>query len=226
MPDDEALDLVTELDLGGPSPGPKAPSCAVDSLTKVRTQGAAPRSFHCEYARDLTEADIAALSVNRGTKPRSLVRIHASHHALARCLASGMKPAQAALVTGYSNSRISILQNDEAFKGLVEDYRNEAKAIFADMAERMSNLSLDALELIQERLHEDPGSFTVPMLLDVVKAFADRTGHGPGQEVQLKVSQDFVDRPPRETFEEWEDRRKRSLEDAASQVSLDITKVN
>lgn len=177
----------------------------------LRIQGALRRDLHISYERDLTEADLAALDQYRGVKPRSLVRIHASHHSLAKCLASGMKQSQAALVTGYSQSRISILQNDQAFQALVAEYKDEAKSIFADMTERMADLSLDAMELLQERLHEAPQDFSVPMLLDVVKAFADRTGHGPGQEVHLKVDRDFIDRPPRETHDEWTERRKREL---------------
>jgi hypothetical protein len=50
------------------------------------------------------------------------------------------------------------------------------------------------------------------MLLDVVKTFADRTGHGPGQSVDVKMSMNLVDRPPRESFEDWENRRRAELE--------------
>jgi hypothetical protein len=181
--------------------------------SNARGRPASP--IYHEYSRDLTEADIVALDTlpwgAKGSKPKSLVRIHASHHSLARCLASGMRPAQAALVTGYSSHRISMLQHDAAFEALVADYRAEIKDTFADMAERMSNLSLDALEILQERLHDAPESFNTSTLLDVIKTFADRTGHGPNQEVSLKVSTDFVDRPPRETFEEWTTRRTREL---------------
>lgn len=188
-------DILTELDLSPRGANP------LD----------APRADYVAFSRDLTEADIAALSAPQGVRPKSLVRIHASHHSLARCLASGMRPAQAGLVTGYSSSRISILQNDPAFCGLVEDYRNEAKAAFADLAERMSDLSLDAIEILQERLHDNPEQFTVGTLLDVVRAFADRTGHGPNSKVDLQVSNTMIDRPPRENFEEWQERREREL---------------
>src|SRR5262245_42123429 len=172
-----------------------------------RIIGRPAAEIYIAYERDLTEADVAALAAPRGVKPKSLVRIHASHHALARCLAAGMRPGQAALVTGYSLSRISILQQDQAFTALVADYQAEARAISADLGERMNNMSLDAIELLQERLHEKPESFTVDMLLDVVKSFADRTGHGPNAKVQLSLDKDFVDRPPRETAEEWQARR-------------------
>lgn len=203
-------DLLDILDLGETEPA-QSPDHSFP-----RIQGLPPRTFHIAYERDLSEADLAALSLPRGSTPRSLVRIHSSHHSLARCLAAGMKPAQAGLVTGYSASRISILQADQAFQALVADYRNEAKSVFADLAERMSNLSLDAIEILQERLHDNPEGFTIPVLLDLVKAFADRTGHGPNQEVNLRLSTDMIDRPPRESFEEWKARRDRELAEEAA----------
>lgn len=170
------------------------------------------KGLFVEYTRDLSLADLAAArGTNRCPPPKSLIRIHSSHHSLARCLAAGMRPGQAALVTGYSLSRISILQNDPSFTALVEDYKTEAKSVFANLAERMNDLSLDAIEILHERLADSPETFTVPVLLDLVKAFADRTGHGPNQEVHLKMSTDLIDRPPRETYEDWQARRAKEL---------------
>ena len=202
-----AEDLLAELDFG--------PS---DTALDV------PRApLSCESTRELTEGDIAALALPRGITSRPITRIHASHHSLAKCLASGMKPAQAGLVTGYSNSRISILQADPTFAALVRDYTNEARSTFADLAERMNDMSLDAIEILQERLQANPETFSIPVLLDVVKAFADRTGHGPGQEVHLKVDRDFIDRPPRESFDDWKTRRSRELASPSSSDSVVTT---
>lgn len=198
-------DLISELDLGGSVPARS------DTLERPHIQGRLPTEFHVAYSRDLLPADLEALKLPRGTSVRSLVRIHASHHALARCLATGMKASQAGLVTGYSTARISQLTHDSAFAALVEDYRQEVKGVFADLGERMANCSLDFIELLQERREEAPESFTIPMIIDIVKAFADRTGFGPGQEVHLKMDRDFIDRPPRETAEEWASRRAREL---------------
>jgi uncharacterized protein YdbL (DUF1318 family) len=190
-------DLLSELDLA--------------DVSSPRLLGNLRKAFSCEHTRELTDADIAALSMPRGAVAPALVRIHSSHHALARCLASGMKASEASLITGYSQGRISILQKDATFAALVRDYSDEAKATFADLAERMSGLSLDAIEILHERLHANPETFSIPVLLDVVKTLADRTGHGPGQEVHLKVDRDFIDRPPRESAEEWKSRRAREL---------------
>lgn len=195
--DPEADALIDELDF---SPGPP------------RINGNLTRDTQAVFVRDLNQADVQALEGPRGAHlPRSIQRIRASHHALARCLAGGMKASQAALVTGYTQTRISLLQQDPTFQGLVADYQFESKEIFADMHERMTNLSLDAIEELQDRLADAPEAFSTGMLLDVVKAFADRTGHGPGQEVKLSVSPSMIDRPPKESYEEWQKRRAREL---------------
>jgi hypothetical protein len=218
--DDTDPELLAELDLGG------APRGRPDTLERPRLSGRAGTESHCVYTRDLERADIAALeTMPRGDQVRPLVRIHASHHSLARCLASGMKPSQAGLVTGYTPSRISTLQRDPAFSALCAEYRSEAKSIFADLAERMNDLSLDAIELLQERLHDAPEGFTIPVLLDLVRTFADRTGHGPNSEISLKVSTDLIDRPPRETYEQWQARREQELEQGPSETDS-VKKLN
>lgn len=218
---DHATSLVEELtlDVGEAAPRPRP-----DTLERPHINGRLPAEHHVAYERDLLPADLEALKLPRGTAPRSLVRIHASHHSLARCLAAGMRPMQASLVTGYSPGRISALSNDPAFSALVEDYRQEAKSVFADMGERLADFSMDALEILHERLHDSPETFTIPMLLDVVKTGADRTGFGPGQEVHLKVDRDFIDRPPRETHEEWQARRARELAADAADCMVPSTR--
>lgn len=167
-------------------------------------------SAKVEYVRDLTEADLAA--PRAPTPPRALLRIHASHHAVARCLATGIKQNQVALVTGYTPMRISFLLQDPTFQALVNDYRTEAKAVFADLAERMTEMSLDAMELLQEKLHDNPAEFTIPALIEIIKTFADRTGHGPNQTVSVSLNRDLIDRPPRESHEEWLARRAAELQ--------------
>ena len=190
--------LLGELDLGGGG--------------SPRLLGNLRGEISAQSLRDLTQADIAALEGPRGASlPRSIQRLRSSHHALARCLASGMKASQAALITGYTQNRISLLQLDPTFKALVADYRNESRDIMADLAERMTNLSLDAIEELQDRLADAPEAFSIGMLLDVVKATADRTGHGPNQDVTLKIQPNMIDRPPKESYEEWQARRAREL---------------
>lgn len=202
-----------------PEPTPTAETLGIlDELgielpgSKPRTTGRPVKMVRVDYSRDLTSADMAALALPRGVVQPSLKRIHASHHAVARCMAQGMRLNQIALITGYSYVRVQSLQNDPAFRALIADYEAEARVLNADMHERMKQMGLDALELLHERMQDKPEELSTPLVLDVVKALADRTGHGPNQEVNLRVSSaDIIDRPPRESAEEWAARRAREL---------------
>lgn len=144
-----------------------------------RTRGRASAPLTLRVGRALTEADVALLATERGIAAPSIKRISDSHHAVARALASGMKPGEVSIVTGYSLSRISILQADPAFRELLEFYRENLDAVYADLHVRMSHLSLDTAQLLQERMEADPDSFSNGALMDLLKLLADRTGHAP-----------------------------------------------
>lgn len=148
----------------------------LDALTRP---GRRSLPIHVGEARPLGERDLAALAENRGTRAPALQRLTDRHHALARALASGMRPMEAAILTGYQPSRVSILLDDPAFKELLEFYRSNMDAVYADLHARMASLSIDALEELRTRLEEAPESVSNTMLLDILKATADRTGHGP-----------------------------------------------
>lgn len=143
-----------------------------------RTAGRVARTTQVEFVRELGLADMALLSTDRGIKPTSLKRITDSHHAVARALASGMRPGAVASVTGYSLSRISILQADPAFAELVTFYKQEVDSAFGDLAARMSLLALDADSELRRRLEEEPETFEAKDLIRLLEATADRTGHG------------------------------------------------
>jgi hypothetical protein len=145
----------------------------------ARIQGRARRAPLIEYIRDLRPSDLALLSIERHTTAPTIQRLRDSHHALARCLATGAHPAEASLVTGYSLSRISILKADPSFQELLAFYREKTDEVFVDVNARMSALSLEAIAELQERLDDDPGAFSRVELLEIAKVFADRTGYGP-----------------------------------------------
>ena len=142
-------------------------------------RGRAHRELTVEYIRDLAPADLALLEVERGIKPPGIKQLRDSHHALARILSMGTHPAEASLITGYSLSRISILQGDPTFRELLKFYRGRKEEVVADVLGRMSAVHLEALAELQERLHDTAEQFTPGMLLEIVKTLADRTGYGP-----------------------------------------------
>lgn len=157
--------------------------------------GRRPVARSAVEVRQLTDADLAMLSTERGIAPKELKRLGDAHHALARALASGMKPAEASILTGYTVSRISVLRTSPQFQDLVEFYSAHQTDVYADVQARMQNLSLDALETLRTRLEEEPEEFGSAMLLEIVKTLADRTGFGPSSKTtNLNVNLDLAGR--------------------------------
>lgn len=140
--------------------------------------GRQPKPLNVEFVRELSVADLQmAATVTQTAKPLS--KIKDSHHALARCLATGMKEGEASLVTGYSPSRISVLKADPQFQDLLAFYRSTATDVVADFRARMVDMGLDALTELRDRLEDHPEDFPPGLLNEIVRTMADRVGHAP-----------------------------------------------
>lgn len=158
-----------------------------------RTRGRAPKPVVATVVRQLDTADLVLLGQEKGSKTPAIKRLRERHHALARNIASGMSPGEAGLLQGYSLSRVSILQNDPAFKELLEFYRQDAQRPYRDLHVRLSGLSMDAAEELSNRLEEEPEKITNNQLMEITKLGADRTGHGPSS-TSLNVNVDLAGR--------------------------------
>ena len=160
-----------------------------------RTTGRASKAVSAEIVRSLDEADLALLGEEKGSKPSAIKRISERHHALARNLAAGMGPGEAALVCGYSASRVSILQDDPAFKELVIFYSADVDRAYADLHTRLSGLAVTAADELMSRLEDDPEGISTGQLMELTKMGADRTGHGPqSSSTNVNVNVDLADR--------------------------------
>jgi hypothetical protein len=146
----------------------------------MRTRGRAGAAVEVEILRDLTPGDLELLDEPRDSKPTPITkRMSERHHALARLLSSGVADWEAAAMTGYCASHISILKTDPTFKDLLHFYREKVDVQVADLHNRLSGLSIDALDELRGRLENQPESIKPHLLLEMIKVGADRTGHGP-----------------------------------------------
>lgn len=154
---------------------------------RVTGRPAAPLTFN--YVRDLGEEDLHGLQNARESSAPGIVKLRERHHALAKLLVQGVSPGDAGIATGYSNSRVSILQADPTFQELMAFYREGVQERFYTAQEAMAALALDSTEELRERLDDTPDEFSVAQLLDMSKFAMDRTGNGPStkQEVNIKV---------------------------------------
>lgn len=80
---------------------------------------------------------------------------------------------------GYVANRVSILQNDPAFKELVEFYRREVNEKYRDLHEQLGEIAGEAAEEIMTRLEDKPEEISLGALMELTKMGADRTGFGP-----------------------------------------------
>lgn len=145
----------------------------------ARNKGRAAKPLVIEPAGELGPADLVLLASERGIKPTEIKVLRERHHALARCLAAGMRPAEASAITGYDPSRISILKSDPTFAALVEDYRTMDANVSADFVQRTQVLSLTVVNRLQEAVEDEETSMSPGTLLEIAKFAADRTGNAP-----------------------------------------------
>lgn len=158
-----------------------------------RTRGRAPKPIVAAVVRELEPNDLVLLGKEKGSQASAVKRITERHHALARNIASGMSVTEAAVLQGYSISRVSILQSDPAFKELLEFYREDAQRPYRDLHVRLSGLAMDAAEELSNRLEEKPEDVSIGQLVELTKLGADRTGHGPSS-TSLNVNVDLAGR--------------------------------
>lgn len=168
-------------------------------LTPFRTRGRAKREVVAVQVRELQRDDLLLLGEEKGSQAPALKRLTDRHHALARCLASGMRPGDAAITCGYDASRVSILQADPAFQELLNFYREDTQAAYRDLHQRLAGLSLDAAEELAHRLEEDmqldEKKISIGQLMEITKMGADRTGYGPqSSSTNVNVNVDLASR--------------------------------
>lgn len=153
-----------------------------------------PKELTWRLARPLARADLAMLAEKRDTKAPTLKKLTDRHHRLARLLAEGEKPGVAALRCGYTPSRVSILLADPTFEELVEFYRQEVHEVYIDGHEMMASVRNMALQIIADRMEEEPEKVKLAEALEVVKTTADRSGMGPSTKQEVNVNVNLASR--------------------------------
>lgn len=171
----------------GDSPAMNDLSTGIDITALMGRRGT---SVTAAEVRPMTEEDLAKLTgEERATKAPNLKKLRQRHHALARALASGMPQGEAAISCGYTQSYVSIIESSPAFSELVKFYECEVHKEYLGTHEAMAGLSRDTIDILTERVEENPDDLSVGQLIEISKLGLDRTGHGPqtSQTLDIKV---------------------------------------
>lgn len=169
-------------------------------LETIKLSGRAAKVVEADFVRPLEMADMELLVDERQTqKPRqlsSLTMLSERHRNLARLLAMGKPDWECAVITGYTQSRISILKSDPAMQNLIKHYSEEKDIVFVQAHEKMAQVASTALDVLQDRL-EDPehvAKMSDGQLIEIVKTAADRSGLGPASKSEVNVNVNIADR--------------------------------
>lgn len=143
--------------------------------TVPSARGRRPAPLQLEYVRDIDASDASALlaPAPKGSTTPSVLTLRNTHHQLARLLASGIKQAEISLMTGYSQSRISILKNDPAFAELIEYYKTQTEQRYLDIHEKLATVGTAVVEELAERVED--GKLTNRELMEFGEFCLDRS---------------------------------------------------
>lgn len=132
-----------------------------------------------EISRPLVHQDLAVEPAESERRAPNRKRLSDRHHRLARLLAEGIPPGQAAVACGLTGPTVSILQADPSFAELTLFYRQQVNAEFRGTATKLAEIAGLAAEEIIVRLEENPEEMEMETLQTLLKLAADRTGHAP-----------------------------------------------
>jgi hypothetical protein len=119
-----------------------------------------------EVIRSLKPEDMTLLNTSLPSPRASLTQIRHSHHQLAQLLSEGRQQSEAALLTGYSPTYVSVLKDDPSFQDLIAYYAAQQELVYVDVLERMKSLGLSTIDELQNRMEEDASSFTNRELME------------------------------------------------------------
>lgn len=142
-------------------------------------QGVMTRELAPEDVQKLHGLSFGAL----GSAAAPLKRLKHSHHGLARLVADGVREGEIAAVTGYSLTYISTIKKSPDFVELVAYYAEQKREVYLDVHQRLSSLSMDAVDELQGRLAEEPERFDNRELKEIAEMGLDRVGYGKATQV-------------------------------------------
>lgn len=160
----------------------------------LRTTGRGKKPLIAEVERELEMGDVESLLEEKGVQAPQIKEFRERHHALARLIAEGRKPGEAAILQRYSQSRMSVLLADPSFRELVAHYQTIVNEEFVDFQAKLSELALDAASILQSRMEDKPEDMSDALVLQIVQVGADRTGHGPSQKTEVNVKVGLAER--------------------------------
>ena len=139
------------------------------------------------------------LATTQKSDEKDVQALRARHHGVARLLAEGVPEGVVAEMSGYTAPYISTLKNNPAMIQLIEFYRSPKTDAAKMIGEKLRTVADASLNVIQERISNEPDKITLSELTAVAKLGLDRSGNGPNstvtnvQEHRLVASEEVLE---------------------------------
>lgn len=131
------------------------------------------------FLRNLAEKDILScmpMVTHRGSGGMFDIKaMRASHHLLAMTLAAGASDVDASFVTGYTVQTIRQCKQSPMFQELFAYYQEQKSEEFRDFAKQAAAVGMDALQIMRERMEQNPDDIKFKELTDLMATLMDRT---------------------------------------------------
>jgi len=173
----------------------------------------------CEILREIEASDLPLLAQEQrehnwkvDSPDKLLQTLRTGHHKLAQLLAADVSAADASLMTGRSPSSISALKSDPAFQELLAYYKEQQSGRDFEAYDRLVTLGATAMDVLQERIEDNPDRFTNNELRQLVESTMDRSAapakgdprQNAGKQQGLNVNINFVPARPVQAIVEGE----------------------
>lgn len=155
------------------------------TLAALEAMAGGPPAVHepTEIVREITSDDLPVLADQLVTKSWSAPRptnqisvLRTSHHMLAQLVATGMATSEAAFLCGRSVSSVnSLCEDDPAFRELLAYYREQQTERDFNAYDRLVMLGATAMDVLQERIEQNPERFGNTELIKVIESTMDRS---------------------------------------------------
>jgi hypothetical protein len=125
----------------------------------IPTRGAIAEPLVLEVTREITGDDLRRMGEAPAVGVPMVQKLRAVHHRQAQLLASGKTHGQVAAIVGCTVQRLVQLQQDAAFKDLVEYYKDQIMVLALEDGARLRDKIIDvgemAVDELRERLEND-----------------------------------------------------------------------
>ena len=159
------------------------PASAGIAIQVSEDKSESPEILGMRQLEPIEAASLTEQEDERRYKPKTVIdavgTMRARHHAIARLLAAGQKPATIARIVDTTPASIATLERSPHFQALLQEYMNAFDKEAIDTLTRMKILGNLTLDELTHRVVVSPSGFKPSELIELTKVVADRTGLGP-----------------------------------------------